>query len=132
MSAEDEQYLQELTKAYLLGREQMVAESNNNQTDIDISKEESFRTKTKNQKYYTFLHQPIGSKSTQVIPGIGQKYSEQLADYGFQGVRRLIGFYLMIKNDQQFINWLTTKVKISFSSAKICTETLRVWCQKYL
>lgn len=71
-------------------------------------------------------------KTTNVLPGIGVKYAEQLAEYGFSTVKRLLGFYLMVKDDENFVNWLNNTVQISIHSAWLCTNALRHWCQTYL
>ena len=85
-----------------------------------------------NVKHQTFLREPIGTKSTHVLPGIGAKYAQQLAECGFPRTRRLLGFYLMIKDDQQFVHWLNTKAKVSSHSSWLCTNALRAWCQEHL
>jgi len=83
-------------------------------------------------KYQKFINEPITMKTTNVLPGIGIKYAQQLAECGFSTVRRLLGFYLMIKNDQNFVNWLNDKPQISIHSAWLCTNALRSWCQAHL
>jgi hypothetical protein len=83
-------------------------------------------------KHQVFINEPIGMKTTNVLPGIGVKYAQQLADCGFSTVRRLLGFYLIIKNDENFVDWLNKKSQISIHSAWLCTKALRAWCQIYL
>ena len=83
-------------------------------------------------KYQTFFNQPIGMKTTNVLPGIGNKYAEQLSQCGFSTVRRLLAFYLMIKDDQHFVIWLNNKVGVATHSAWLCTNALRTWCQLHL
>lgn len=83
-------------------------------------------------KHQLFINESIGMKATQVLPGIGTKYAQQLIECGFPTVRRLLGFYLMIKDDEQFINWLHDRVGISINSARSCTNALRIWCEVHL
>ncbi len=83
-------------------------------------------------KHQVFINEPIAMKTTNVLPGIGPKYAQQLAECGFSTVRRLLGFYLMIKDDQNFVNWLNNKPQISLHSAWSCTNALRAWCQAHL
>ena len=83
-------------------------------------------------KHQVFINEPIAMKTTQVLPGIGSKYAQQLAECGFSTVRRLLGFYLMIKNDQTFVQWLNSKVQLSVHSAWLCTNALRAWSQRHL
>jgi hypothetical protein len=83
-------------------------------------------------KHQVFIHEPIAMKTTNVLPGIGVKYAQQLAECGFSTVRRLLGFYLIIKDDQNFVDWLNTKPQISVHSAWLCTNALRAWCQIHL
>jgi hypothetical protein len=83
-------------------------------------------------KHHMFINEPIAMKVTNVLPGIGTKYAHQLSEYGFATVRRLLGFYLMIKDDQHFVMWLNTRVGISIHSAWLCTNALRAWCQTHL
>lgn len=83
-------------------------------------------------KHEVFLQEPIAMKTINVLPGIGKKYAEQLEECGFSTVRRLLGFYLMIKNDQHFVIWLNSEVGISLHSAWLCTNALRSWCQTHL
>ena len=83
-------------------------------------------------KHQIFLNEPSGSKSTNVLPGIGIKYAQQLADCGFLTVRRLLGFYLLIKNEHGFVHWLMHKPQLSTYSAWLCTKALRAWCHAHL
>jgi hypothetical protein len=83
-------------------------------------------------KHKMFFNEPILMKTTNILPGIGTKYAQQLAECGFLTVRRLLGFYLMIKDDQHFVIWLNNKAGISIHSAWLCTNTLRTWCQTHL
>lgn len=142
MNSEEEQYLSELTRAYLLGREHSQKEQNpitveqtmstdekNNNNDTNVVSPSISST---NFKHDRFLHQPIGTKTTDILPGIGSKYANLLSECGFDKVRRLLGFYLMIKNDQEFVQWLKNNVKISTHSAFLCTNALRAWCQEHL
>ena len=85
-----------------------------------------------NVKHEIFINEPIAMKATNVLPGIGAKYAQQLIECGFSTVRRLLGFYLMIKDDQEFVMWLHNKVGISIHSAWLCTNALRAWCELYL
>jgi len=87
---------------------------------------------TTSVKYQIFMNEPIAMKSTNALPGIGIKYAQQLADCGFSTVRRLLGFYLMIKDDQQFVIWLNNNAQITIHSAWLCTNALRAWCQAHL
>lgn len=150
MSPEEEEYLSELTRAYLLGREHSRREDKDEQNHSPSVERATSPMKSTaplitpennnnlplltsvNVKHDRFLHEPIGTKTTQVLPGIGSKYAHQLSECGFRKVRRLLGFYLMIKDDQQFVQWLNTKVKISIHSAWLCTHALRAWCQEHL
>ncbi|UJR26828.1 hypothetical protein I4U23_008141 [Adineta vaga] len=194
LTSDEQEYLNELTNAYILGREQILIEqqelrenvqtsineslpddseeqrslvydtNNNNQftTSMNLSSL-SFRTNDEkfssllprtitstseslvndqsslpalsemiSLKHQIFLHEPIAMKTINVLPGIGRKYAEQLEECGFPTVRRLLGFYLMIKDDQHFVIWLNNKVGISFHSAWLCTNALRSWCQVHL
>ncbi|CAF2595903.1 unnamed protein product [Rotaria sp. Silwood2] len=83
-------------------------------------------------KHETFINEPIAMKTTNVLPGIGIKYAQQLNECGFTTVRRLLGFYLMIKDDQHFVIWLNNKAGISIHSAWLCTNALRAWCEIHL
>lgn len=83
-------------------------------------------------KHQIFINEPIAMKAITVLPGIGSKYAQQLAQCGFSTVRRLLGFYLIIKDDQQFVVWLNNKVGISTHSAWLCTNALRAWCKTNL
>ncbi|CAF5083294.1 unnamed protein product, partial [Rotaria sp. Silwood1] len=83
-------------------------------------------------KHELFINEPIAMKTTNVLPGIGTKYAQQLSECGFTTVRRLLGFYLMIKDDQHFVIWLNNKAEISIHSAWLCTNALRAWCEAYL
>ena len=85
-----------------------------------------------NVKQHLFLVEPMGTKSTLVLPGIGQTFARQLAECGVGTARRLLGLYLMIKDDPQFVIWLTRRAKISKHSAWQCTHALRAWCQAKL
>ena len=83
-------------------------------------------------KHEVFLQEPIAMKTISVLPGIGKKYADQLEECGFSTVRRLLGFYLMIKDDQHFVTWLNREARISLHSASLCTYALRSWCQTHL
>ncbi|CAF0903460.1 unnamed protein product [Rotaria sp. Silwood1] len=83
-------------------------------------------------KHELFINEPIAMKTTNVLPGIGTKYAQQLSECGFTTVRRLLGFYLMIKDDQHFVIWLNNKAEISIHSAWLCTNALRAWCEVHL
>ena len=83
-------------------------------------------------KHQAFINEPIAMKTIHVLPGIGSKYAQQLAECGFSTVRRLLGFYLMIKDDETFVQWLNTKVQLSIHSAWLCTNALRAWTQRHL
>ena len=85
-----------------------------------------------NIKQHLFLVEPMGTKSTLVLPGIGHKYARQLAECGVGQARRLLGLYLIIRDDPQFVIWLTLRAKISKHSAWQCTHALRAWCQANL
>ncbi|CAF3346853.1 unnamed protein product [Rotaria socialis] len=83
-------------------------------------------------KHRIFISEPIAIKAANALPGIGTKYAQQLAQCGFSTVRRLLGFYLMIKDDQHFATWLNNKVQLSTHSAWLCTNALRAWCEVHL
>ena len=83
-------------------------------------------------KHQLFINEPIAMKTTTALPGIGTKYAQQLAECGFSTVRRLLGFYLMIKDDQTFVSWLNNRPQLSVHSAWLCTNALRAWCQGHL
>lgn len=83
-------------------------------------------------KHQLFINEPIAMKTTNVLPGVGNKYAQQLAECGFSTVRRLLGFYLMVKDDQTFVSWLSSRPQLSVHSAWLCTNALRAWCQGHL
>ncbi|CAF0874871.1 unnamed protein product [Rotaria sordida] len=197
LNIDEQEYLNELTKAYLLGKQQILKEQQEENNKFQILKNETlpgkqqesndlsslvFDTNNNNQsitppspssilfynnfqkldnplssipnnstislvendqqqqlstpsgmissKHEIFINEPIAMKTTNVLPGIGIKYAQQLAEYGFTTVRRLLGFYLMIKDDQHFVIWLNNKVGISIHSAWLCTNALRAWCEQ--
>ncbi|CAF3481147.1 unnamed protein product [Adineta steineri] len=193
LNTDEQEYLNELTKAYVLGREQILKEqqeannkfqaflnetipeesdepssliydtNNNNQSNTPINSSsvilhnnsqftstphETSKSNTSlissNQqlssiqsemisiKHQIFINEPIAMKATNILPGIGIKYAHQLDECGFSTVRRLLGFYLLIKNDQNFVNWLNNNIGISMHSAWLCTNALRAWCQVHL
>lgn len=41
-----------------------------------------------------------------LVPGIGQKYGQILADHGFIYARQLLGYYLILKDSEMFRKWL--------------------------
>ncbi|CAF1583033.1 unnamed protein product [Adineta ricciae] len=180
LTSDEQEYLNELTRAYILGREQLLQEQQEakNKAVTSVSEnlcaEESeehsssiYDTNNNNQliepssillqtttsmlqstydnqpllstpsevislKHEVFLQEPIAMKTISVLPGIGKTYAEQLEECGFSTVRRLLGFYLMIKDDQHFVIWLNSKAGISLHSAWLCTYALRSWCQTHL
>ncbi|CAF0821214.1 unnamed protein product [Didymodactylos carnosus] len=132
LSSNEELYLKELTRAYLLGKNGTWKELNKvcqkhrmeNFIDNDefvpsalqrtswqsrqsvtteplfsINDDEIFINQQHNTKYQLFILEPMGSKPTTCIPGIGIKYSKLLANSGFLTARRLLGFYLMNKTN---------------------------------
>ncbi len=110
--------------------------NNNNQSSFlfykNFQKSDNDLSEIISNKHRTFFNEPIAMKPVNVLPGIGTKYAQQLSECGFLTVRRLLGFYLMIKDDQHFVIWLNNKAGISIHSAWLCTNTLRTWCQTHL
>jgi hypothetical protein len=47
-----------------------------------------------------------------LVPGIGKKYGQLLADHGFIYARQLLGYYLMLKDNEMFRKWLEYKFHI--------------------
>ncbi len=47
-----------------------------------------------------------------LVPGIGKKYGQILADHGFIYARQLLGYYLMLKDSEMFRKWLEYKFHI--------------------
>ncbi len=105
--------------------------TNKDSTNV-LEQQASTPSGTTSVKYQIFMNEPIAMKTTNALPGIGIKYAQQLADCGFSTVRRLLGFYLMIKDDQQFVVWLNNNAQITIHSAWLCTNALRAWCQAHL
>ncbi len=47
-----------------------------------------------------------------LVPGIGKKYGQLLADHGFIYARQLLGYYMMLKDSEMFRKWLEYKFNI--------------------
>jgi hypothetical protein len=47
-----------------------------------------------------------------LVPGIGKKYGQILADHGFIYARQLLGYYMMLKDSEMFRKWLEYKFHI--------------------
>jgi hypothetical protein len=47
-----------------------------------------------------------------LVPGIGKKYGELLAEHGFIYARQLLGYYMMLKDSEMFRKWLEYKFNI--------------------
>ncbi|CAF5171826.1 unnamed protein product [Rotaria magnacalcarata] len=55
-----------------------------------------------------------------LVPGIGKKYGQLLADHGFIYARQLLGYYMMLKDSEMFRKWLEYKFNIPrFRAAEI-------------
>lgn len=102
---------------------------NSNESTVLIEQKSSTMITAKHQ---VFINEPIAMKTIHVLPGIGTKYAHQLTECGFSTVRRLLGFYMMIKDDQTFVQWLNNKAQLSIHSAWLCTNALRAWSQRHL
>ncbi|CAF2805219.1 unnamed protein product [Rotaria sp. Silwood2] len=58
---------------------------------------------------------PLSSERVEnltIIPGIGKKYGQLLADHGFIYARQLLGYYMMLKDSEMFRKWLEYKFNI--------------------
>ncbi|CAF1450270.1 unnamed protein product [Rotaria sp. Silwood1] len=59
-----------------------------------------------------FSNEAISIKPITAVPGIGQKYGQLLADHGFIYARQLLGYYMMLKDNEMFRKWLEYKFHI--------------------
>lgn len=48
-----------------------------------------------------------------LVPGIGKKYGQVLANHGFIYARQLLGYYLILKDNEMFRKWLQYQFQIS-------------------
>ncbi|CAF0887426.1 unnamed protein product [Adineta steineri] len=67
-----------------------------------------------------FSNEAISIKPITAVPGIGKKYGQLLADHGFIYARQLLGYYMMLKDNEMFRKWLEYKFHIPrFRAAEI-------------
>jgi len=47
-----------------------------------------------------------------IVPGIGKIYGRLLADHGFIYARQLLGYYMILKDNEMFRKWLEYRFNI--------------------
>lgn len=66
-----------------------------------------------------------------LVPGIGKKYGQILANHGFIYARQLLGYYLILKDNEMFRKWLQYQFQISkFRAAESKKKQQRVMFSK--
>lgn len=55
----------------------------------------------------------LNSSHLSLVPGIGKKYGQILANHGFIYARQLLGYYLILKDNEMFRKWLQYQFQIS-------------------
>jgi hypothetical protein len=62
-------------------------------------------------KFNNFVGEPIGEKDVAELPGITQTYNQRLENLGYDQAYMVLGqFLVMLKNEEDFQDWLKLKI----------------------
>merc|ERR1711911_75294 len=84
-------------------------------------------------KHRNFISEPIGDKLVTSVPGVGEKYGENLKNQGFDKAFVLLGQFLVLKKEKDvFIDFLKTEIGMNDKYALSCYESMLAYSDQYL
>ena len=86
-----------------------------------------------NRSLQVMFDQSSSLTLVRLVPGIGKKYGQVLADHGFIYARQLLGYYLILKDSDMFRKWLQYQFQIpKFRAAESKSPDVPEKCERKL
>ncbi|CAH2324940.1 barrier-to-autointegration factor [Pelobates cultripes] len=85
------------------------------------------------QKHRDFVAEPMGDKTVQCLPGIGDVLGQRLEQKGFDKAYVVLGQFLLLKKDEElFKEWLKDSCSANAKQSRDCCGCLKEWCDAFL
>ncbi len=85
------------------------------------------------QKLRNFVSEPIGDKSVNDLPGIGEVLGDRLKKKGYTNAYNVLGQFLLLNKDQElFCDWMKLTSSANAKQAMDCYTALNEWCSSYM
>ncbi|CAL8401079.1 unnamed protein product [Boreogadus saida] len=84
---------------------------------------------TASRKHADFVSQPMGTKMSDALPGIGDALGSRLAERGFERAYMVLGRYLVLGRDKvRFNRWLHETCRANEEQQRDCHRAIQEWC----
>ncbi|XP_075981550.1 barrier-to-autointegration factor-like [Anticarsia gemmatalis] len=83
------------------------------------------------KKHRTFVAEPMGSKLTTEIPGVGNVLGARLGEAGYTRASHLYGEFLSKRQEKAaFQQWMKTEFNASSKQQADCYNSMREWTDR--
>ncbi|XP_037094136.1 barrier-to-autointegration factor-like [Pollicipes pollicipes] len=84
------------------------------------------------RKILIFVAEPMGEKPVIDLAGIGEVLGKGLVNHGFDRAYIVPGQFLLLKDNELFVDWLVDLIHCNVKQASDCWQCLNDWCAEHL